>query len=251
MNKPSQILKVWKQKIVRNWSVDEAFRYLAIVDRIQQQKIKLGSVLEVGSGDLGITPYLKNVEITGLDQSFSDRPSTLQRVVGSATNLPFADNSFDTVLTVDCLEHIPHHLYNQVFAEMFRVAKKQVIISLPCDKAAYEMDKSLDRYYLNKFGQRHHFLEEHVNNGQINQSDIYNHIQDGLLINHKSGKISSWPVMNIGFRHFYLMFGLQQAIFSRIIYSFLLVLVPFRRLLNFGNRYWRLFIVKINSKYEE
>jgi len=47
------------------------------------------------------------------------------------------------------------------------------------------------------------------------------------------------------------MFGLQQAIFSRILYSFLLVLVPFRRLLNFGNRYWRLFIVKINSKYEE
>ncbi len=246
MNKPSQILKVWKQKIVRNWSVDEAFRYLAIVDRIQQQKIKLGSVLEVGSGDLGITPYLKNVEITGLDQSFSDRPSTLQRVVGSATNLPFADNSFDTVLTVDCLEHIPHHLYNQVFAEMFRVAKKQVIISLPCDKAAYEMDKSLDRYYLNKFGQRHHFLEEHVNNGQINQSDIYNHIQDGLLINHKSGKISSWPVMNIRFRHFYLMFGLQQAIFSRILYSFLLVFVPFRRLLNFGKCYWRSFIIMVD-----
>jgi len=28
MNKFGQILKVWKQKIVRNWSVEEAFRYV-------------------------------------------------------------------------------------------------------------------------------------------------------------------------------------------------------------------------------
>jgi len=241
------VLKFWKQKIVQDLSLDEAFRYLAVINRVGQQKIKWGSILEIGSGDLGISPYLKKYQIVGLDQSFSDKPSTLKKVVGSATTLPFADNSFDTVLSVDCLEHIPHQLHSQVFAEMLRVAKKQVIISLPCGEAAYKLDKKLDRYYLNKFGQRHHFLEEHVVNGQINQFDIVNHTQHGLAINHKFGQISSRSVMNVSLRSFYMILGFQRAILFRVLYFLLLIFLPLKRLFNFGNCYWRLFIVKIDQ----
>lgn len=247
MKKLRQILKSWKQKIVQDLSLDEAFRYLAVINRASQQKIKWGSILEIGSGDMGISPYLKNHQVVGLDQSFSDKPSTLKKVVGSATNLSFTDNSFDTVLSVDCLEHIPHQLYSQVFAEMLRVAKKQVIISLPCGEAAHKLDKKLDRYYLNKFGQRHHFLEEHVVNGQINQFDIVNHIQHGLAINHKLGQISSWPVMNVFLRSFYMILGFQRAILFRVLYFLLLIFLPLKRLFNSGDCYWRLFIVKIDQ----
>lgn len=247
MNRVGEILKSWKQKIFQDLSVDEAFRYLAVIDKIKQCKVDWGSILEIGSGDLGITPYLKNTQITGLDQSFSDKPSTLKRVVGSATNLPFADNSFDTVLSVDCLEHIPHQLHSQVFAEIFRVAKKQVVISLPCGGAAYRLDKKLDSYYLNKFGQRHHFLKEHVDNGQVRQSEIEQLIQNGLSANNKLGQISSWSVINVFIRRMYMMLSFQRAIFFRALYYLLLVFVPFRRFFNLGDCYWRLFIVKIDQ----
>lgn len=246
-NKIGQFLKSCKQKIIQDLSFDEALRYLAVIDKVKRYKIRWGNVLEIGSGDLGITPYLKNVEITGFDQSFFNKPSTLKKVIGSATSLSFADNSFDTVLTVDCLEHIPHDLHAKVFAEMFRVAKKQVIISLPCGKAAYQLDKKLDKYYLSKFGQRHHFLKEHVDNGQIRRFEIEQLIQSGLSANNKLGQISSWSITNVFIRYGYMILGFQRAVFFRVLYYLLLVFVPLRRLFNFRNGYWRLFIVKINK----
>lgn len=50
MKKLRQILKSWKQKIVQDLSLDEAFRYLAVINRASQQKIKWGSILEIVIG---------------------------------------------------------------------------------------------------------------------------------------------------------------------------------------------------------
>jgi|GEM_PF-1528290 len=50
MKKLRQILKSWKQKIIQDLSLDEAFRYLAVINRASQQKIKWGSILEIVIG---------------------------------------------------------------------------------------------------------------------------------------------------------------------------------------------------------
>jgi hypothetical protein len=45
------------------------------------------------------------------------------------TKLPYENNSFDMTLALDNLEHIEN--FHQIFFEMFRVTKKNILISLP------------------------------------------------------------------------------------------------------------------------
>ncbi len=41
----------------------------------------------------------------------------------SATNLPFEEESFDTVVSWEVIEHIPKHTEEKMFKEVFRVLK--------------------------------------------------------------------------------------------------------------------------------
>ena len=45
--------------------------------------------------------------------------------------LPCPDQSFDTVVACDCLEHIPVQIAQTVILEMTRLARQRVIITLP------------------------------------------------------------------------------------------------------------------------
>jgi SAM-dependent methyltransferase len=90
-------------------------------------------VLDVGCGDGAITDRLaQRWEVTGVDQS----PTALshvrtEAVLGSATNLPFPDNSFDLVLSSEMLEHLPADDYRRAIAEMSRVSRRYLLLSVP------------------------------------------------------------------------------------------------------------------------
>ncbi|HYM11435.1 MAG TPA: class I SAM-dependent methyltransferase [Bryobacterales bacterium] len=89
----------------------------SFVERFNLQGRK---VLDVGSG----TGYLQDVanDYTGLDISPSARRFYHKPfVVGSATAMPFADNSFDAVWSIWVLEHVTNP--EQALREMRRVAK--------------------------------------------------------------------------------------------------------------------------------
>jgi SAM-dependent methyltransferase len=84
-------------------------------------------ILEIGSG----RGYLQDVvaDYTGLDlsskvASYYHKPF----VVGSATNMPFSDNSFDAAWSIWVLEHIPTP--ERAFEEMRRVIKPGGVIFL-------------------------------------------------------------------------------------------------------------------------
>lgn len=84
-------------------------------------------VLDVGSG----RGYLQDLvdDYTGLDLSASAARNYHKRfVVGSATNMPFADNSFDAAWTVWVMEHIPEP--ERAFREMRRVVKPGGLLML-------------------------------------------------------------------------------------------------------------------------
>ncbi len=48
-----------------------------------------------------------------------------------ASQLPFSDNSFDTVLLPDILEHAPFQIALKILKEAFRVCRLQILITLP------------------------------------------------------------------------------------------------------------------------
>lgn len=68
-------------------------------------------------------------------------------------NLPYADNSFDTVICSDVLEHIGPH--KQAIGELLRIAKKKIIITVPAYRWLYgKYDRLIGhkrRYYANDF----------------------------------------------------------------------------------------------------
>lgn len=86
-------------------------------------------VLEIGPGNNFVTNYLRNLEINvkTLDIKEENKPD----VVGSVLALPFADNSFDTVLCAEVLEHLPFENFSNALAELKRVARKSIVLSLP------------------------------------------------------------------------------------------------------------------------
>ncbi len=87
------------------------------------------SVLEIGTGS-GITAMMlreNGVTVTTIDIDQNTNPD----IIGSVLELPFKDNSFDAVVAFEILEHLPFSSFPVALKEMRRVAKKNVIISLP------------------------------------------------------------------------------------------------------------------------
>lgn len=101
------------------------------------------SVLDAGCGDgsLAIMLAQKGAEITACDISIENiataKEESAQRgldshasfIVADAENLPFADNSFDWVISSHVLEHVPN--FEKALAEIRRVTKKRAIIAMP------------------------------------------------------------------------------------------------------------------------
>lgn len=106
-------------------------RWVSYFHQIEQVlKTKPKTLLEVGVGDGVLRDYLKsNTEVlyTSLDIADDLKPD----VVGSVLKMPFADDSFDTVCAFEVLEHLPFDQFEVALAELKRVSKGNVILSLP------------------------------------------------------------------------------------------------------------------------
>lgn len=94
---------------------------------------EVATILDVGCGDGAITNHLdRRYDVTGVDTS----PAALEHVtarskLASATALPFESASFDLVLSSQVLEHLSEQDYRQALAEMSRVARRFVLVSVP------------------------------------------------------------------------------------------------------------------------
>jgi len=95
----------------------------------QVLKFKPSSALEVGIGNKSVYLEIKKrrIKIIGLDYARDLEPD----VVGNVIALPFKDDSFDTVLCAEVLEHLPFEKSIEGLRELKRVAKKYIVLTLP------------------------------------------------------------------------------------------------------------------------
>src|SRR5687767_4228091 len=109
------------------WGPEESLRYLPIRDALRERGLEHASLLEVGSGGKGISPYVRH-DIVGCDLAFPEPgPFTVHRVKSTAEALPIRSRAFDVVVSVDALEHIPAAARPPAIAEMVRVARRAVV----------------------------------------------------------------------------------------------------------------------------
>lgn len=90
------------------------------------QNLLRGKVLDIGCDEAWLKTLVQGIEHTGIDLN---PKADLQLNLETLENLPFEDNSFDTVICIDVLEHLDS--LHRIFHELFRVCSGCVIISWP------------------------------------------------------------------------------------------------------------------------
>jgi hypothetical protein len=231
-------------------------RYLPVVEYIKHEQTyperpglsRKGlafSVLEVGSGGLGIAPYLK-MPVTGVDVEFKPPfHPLLTKVVGKAEKLDFADKSFDVVISSDMLEHLPKELREKAIFEMTRVSRLGVIIGVPCGAAAAEHDMELRGKYLKVNKKDFPFLKEQVEYGLPDKTDIITYINKATKKLDRKTKLTVSGNENMTTRKF-LMRGWMSSDFLMNVFfrKILLPAIPLFRLLERPPYYRQIFYVE-------
>jgi len=225
-------------------NADEGLRYLPISDAILTGKVTEPGILEIGSGAKGITPYVP-YSVTGLDIAFNGAVAkNLKPVVHSSSKLPFPDRSFDYVISVDMLEHVPPAQRFDVISEMLRVADKRIFIAVPCGKPAEIHDKNMDDLYFRWKGERYDYLREHVENGLPDKEELQSFINETASQQGRSISLSVMPNVNLRVRSCYMKLWIMPK--SALLFN---LLSPFfciaRKRLNFGECYRQIFIVDL------
>ena len=127
------------------------------------------TVLDVGCGT-GVFLHLlkKERNIEGIGVEIADNKVDYARAhlhvhveKGDAGNLCFGDRSFDVVVALEVLEHLPYGIYERALKEIARVAKKSIIISVPYNEqrtfitCPYCQSTFNPNYHLRSFREEH------------------------------------------------------------------------------------------------
>lgn len=132
------------------------------VDEVLRLKSK--NILEIGAGNKTVSNYLKNqgLKVIVLDMDEELKPD----IVGDVLKMPFEDNSFDVVLCAEVLEHLPFEKFEKGLAELKRVTKKYVVLSLPHFGHSIKLNFKIPLIKEKRFAIRLPFPIKHHFNGQ-------------------------------------------------------------------------------------
>jgi ubiquinone/menaquinone biosynthesis C-methylase UbiE len=119
----------------------------ALIDRFHRKivaevvALSPQTFLDAGCGEGFVARQLidavPGIELTGCDVSgvaleiAADTNREGRFVVGSLTDLPFPDRSFDVVGCFEVLEHLPGDLPRRALSELARVARRAAVLSVP------------------------------------------------------------------------------------------------------------------------
>lgn len=173
-------------------------------------KLKPKDVLEVGPGAGILKSIISNfvIDVKTLDLD----PDLNPDYVGSATELPLANDSVDLVCAFQVLEHLPFDQSKKAFKEMVRASRKHVLISLPDARKLWPYTIYIPKVGLKTFNLRKPFdyPKEHVFDGQhyweLNKKnyEVENVISEFVSSSNKITLKYSFRVKENPYHHFFV-----------------------------------------------
>jgi SAM-dependent methyltransferase len=121
----------WNESAVR----DSDRERVAVLARAMPEDVD--SVLDAGCGNGIFMDALRGGQrsysrIVGLDRSIAALSyAGSMRICGSIDDLPVGRESFDMVAALEVIEHLPVPVYRRALAEVCRVARRYVLVSVP------------------------------------------------------------------------------------------------------------------------
>ncbi len=226
-------------------NLDVELRYRAVRRALAPFVAEGTSVLEIGAGAVSIGRYLR-CRVTAVDASFDLRrsPST-SRVQASACSLPFRDQAWEIVCSIDMLEHIPPALRAVAIAEMVRVGRRVVVVAVPAGESAYREDVWTHEYYIQHHGSPHRFAKEHVEYGLPTREGIIAAFDDAATRYGRTLSVKTISHLNLSFRRFYMKSALRSSLIPRALYVGMFPLAYVGRMFDLGECYRDIFVAQL------
>ncbi len=234
------------QALYPNWDVSIALRYFPIIREIKSRFSPKASILEIGSGEFGLLPYLgKGYKITGVDTDFGNATQkNMEMVKLSGEKLPFPSKSFDAVVCVDTLEHVSEAARERMVDEMIRVSRSRIYLAYPSGKVARACDGILSRYYHFTHKQQSVYFNEHARFGLPEDKNISGYIRKSLQHYGQTAATSHFGNTNVFLWLFMLLLGFSENAWLTSIYKILPLATPLLSKINFFPTYRSLWILK-------
>lgn len=180
--------------------IEHLHRYAWIIEVIKDKKV-LDIACGEGYGSNLMSEFAKEVVGVDLSSKIIDHAqnkyikSNLSFLVGSASSIPFENDTFDVVVSYETLEHLYEH--EEMISECHRVLKNNgiLIISTPekktySDKSNYNNKHHTRELYLNEFKDLISSQFEFINvyfQKFLNTSLIFNEFNNNPKISYLSG----------------------------------------------------------------
>ena len=167
-----------KEAIFWSKDIDQYLRYSKIIGEIKKikhpnNKKKL-KILDVGAGGEGIAKFLKyshelnkyNIYLFDKDAAALSKVKIATPIVSKEKRLPFADQEFDIVVSLDTLEHIPKEERAEFLNELKRVGNNILLHFVMHDPDhnfnGRDGDFKFNQWYLKMFKKEHSWTAEHL-----------------------------------------------------------------------------------------
>jgi hypothetical protein len=152
------------------------------------------TVLDVGAGGPGIRPFLAaNQRVVVLDIELWKLKGTSDAVCSDARYLPFRERTFDAVVSVDTVEHVPKSVRPGMLQAMKRVSKELVVLYCPVDKEPVFAGRRYDIAFNDVFERMYGFPEprtrEHLECEEPSVSELVDALPEAVLEGSQSCRI--------------------------------------------------------------
>lgn len=164
-------------------------------------------VLDVGGGPGSLQDFLPGDLVVASDLSFPSEwyEAAPSLVLADGAKLPFADNTFEVVVTLDTLEHVTPDQRPRLLAEVVRVSSGWVLVACPCaTPGVAEADAALLSFVRHKFGEEFEtvgVLTEHLAYGHPDPAAVERTLCDAgaEVAAFPSGRLDRWLPMMVLF----------------------------------------------------